>query len=89
LTITNLQHRISNQSSFFFNRFPFDSNSSPAYEIIYFFNIYTGFVAMSAICASDGLFYGLCSHISAQFDIISLRLNRLMEKEIGRITKIP
>ena len=40
---------------------------------------------MAAICASDGLFFGLCAHISAQFDIVSLRLHRLVEKEIGRI----
>ncbi|XP_070491487.1 odorant receptor 24a-like [Chironomus tepperi] len=62
--------------------FPFDYNYSPVYECVYFLSLYSGLVTMAAICASEGLFFGLCFHISAQFDIVSLKLQRLIEKEI-------
>ncbi|KAL7037839.1 hypothetical protein ACKWTF_009375 [Chironomus riparius] len=62
--------------------FLFNYNYSSVYEIVYFFSVYAGLVTMAAICAGEGLFFGLCSHISAQFDIVSLRLKRLIEQEI-------
>lgn len=38
---------------------------------------------MAAACAGEGLFFGLCAHLSAQFQVISLRLEKLIEGEIG------
>lgn len=40
---------------------------------------------MAAACGGEGLFFGLCSQLSARFNIVSLRLEKLVEKEIGEL----
>lgn len=55
------------------------------YEIVYFFNLYSGYCTMASVCAGEGMFFGLCAHLSAQFDIISLRLEGLIEQELGKV----
>lgn len=37
----------------------------------------------SAICGGDGLFLGMCAHLSSEFDVIGSRIASLVEQEIG------
>lgn len=39
---------------------------------------------MAAASAGDGLFFGLCSRVSTQYEIVSSRLRGLIDEEIGR-----
>ncbi|XP_070502795.1 odorant receptor 24a-like [Chironomus tepperi] len=68
--------------------FPFEYNYFPMYEIVYFFNLYSGYVTMAGVCAGEGMFFGFCAHLAAQFDVISLRLEELIEQEIGSQDRI-
>ncbi|KAG5673638.1 hypothetical protein PVAND_003667 [Polypedilum vanderplanki] len=63
--------------------FPFDITYSPIYEIIYLLAADDGIVPLTAINGCDGLYLGICAHLSAQFDIISYRIKSLIENECG------
>lgn len=74
---------------FYFNlkkRFPFDINYSPVFEIIYIFSMHSGNITAASICASDGVFLGMCAHLSAQFRIISHKIETIVEKEFGNFS---
>jgi len=62
--------------------FPFDINYSPLFELIFIASLWSGFTTTSCIYGGDGLFLGICSHLSAQFDIIGSKLKTLCEREI-------
>ncbi|XP_059621793.1 odorant receptor 22c [Phlebotomus argentipes] len=63
--------------------FPYDASQSPVYEITYIILSYSGYITAAGIIGMDGLFVGLCLHISGQFQIIQTNINTLVDREIG------
>ncbi|XP_055678124.1 odorant receptor 22c [Lutzomyia longipalpis] len=63
--------------------FPFDPYKSPVYEITYIILSYSGYITIAGIVGLDGLFVGLCLHISGQFQIIQANINTLVDREIA------
>lgn len=66
-------------------RFPFDVKSSPAYEITYFFSSWSSWFTAVAATGIGTIFFGLCFHISAQFEILTQQLitiNRNLHEKI-------
>ncbi|KAG5669816.1 hypothetical protein PVAND_000109 [Polypedilum vanderplanki] len=61
--------------------FPFNITFSPVYEIIYVLSCDDGIVPITGVTGCDGLFLGICAHLSAQFDIISYRIKSLIQNE--------
>lgn len=45
--------------------------------------MWSGYVTISGIFGGDGLFLGLCVHISGEFNIVSARISKLIEGEIS------
>jgi hypothetical protein len=46
--------------------------------------MWSGYVTASGIFGGDGLFLGICSHLSGQFDVIGSRISTLIKREIGK-----
>ncbi|KAJ6644456.1 Odorant receptor 22c, partial [Pseudolycoriella hygida] len=63
--------------------FPFDVFWSPLFEFIFITSVYSGVMTSAAIYSTDGLFLGMCSHISGEFRIIGSRISTLVEQEIS------
>jgi len=61
---------------------PFDIEQSPRYEIVYFFASWSVFTATHGFAAIIAFFLGICMHFSAQFEILSLRLETLLQREL-------
>jgi len=70
----------------FFNRFPFSYEKSPEYEIVYTLAAWEGFTTATGFGCMVGIFFGISIHASGQFDILSLRLQNLMQREFGEIS---
>jgi hypothetical protein len=64
--------------------FPFDIHWSPFFEFIFLTSIWSGYVTCTSIYGGDGLFLGICAHLSSEFDIIGSRISTLIEEEIGK-----
>lgn len=67
--------------------FPFEITWSPLFEFIFVMAMWSGYITISEIFGGDGLFLGLCVHISAEFDIVGSRITSLIEEEIGKNLK--
>lgn len=57
---------------------------SPLFEFIFVASMWSGYITASGIFGGDGLFLGICSHLSGQFDVIGSRISTLIEQEIGK-----
>lgn len=68
--------------------FPFEIEWSPLFEFMFIASMWSGYVTITGIFGGDGLFFGLCVHISAEFDIIGSRISSLIEEEIGKFWKL-
>jgi hypothetical protein len=56
----------------------------PLFEIIFIWSTWSGYIAVFAAYGGDNMFLGICSYISAQFDVVSMRLENLFKEEIGK-----
>nr|QGW45394.1 odorant receptor 21 [Bradysia odoriphaga] len=63
--------------------FPFNIFWSPLFEFIFVTSAYSGIMTATSIYSTDGLFLGICAHISSEFKIIGSRVSTLIEEEIG------
>jgi hypothetical protein len=52
------------------------------YEIFYLMEAWSGWITTVGIYAIDGLFIGICIHLSGHFEIINARLQELSENGI-------
>jgi hypothetical protein len=67
-----------------FLRFPFNIEWSPLFEFLFIAGVWSGYMTVAGIYGIDGMFLGLCSQISGQFEIIGTRLKDLIEKNISK-----
>lgn len=58
-------------------------HKSPLFELTYIGLSYIAFITVTGVIGIDGLFIGLCFLITAQFQIIKLQIDNLIEQEIG------
>lgn len=63
--------------------FPFDIKWSPFFEFIFATSVWSGLVTTAMIFGGDGLFFGLCVHLSSEFEIVGLRVKNLMGEITG------
>ncbi|KAG5679706.1 hypothetical protein PVAND_009256 [Polypedilum vanderplanki] len=59
---------------------PFNYDYTPVYEILYFYSVYNLHITMASVCSCEGLVFGFCAHLAAQFDVISLKLQNLIQE---------
>ncbi|KAG5669906.1 hypothetical protein PVAND_000196 [Polypedilum vanderplanki] len=60
--------------------FPFEYNYFPLYQIIYILSMHSGNMTISSICAGEGMIIGCCFHLAAQFEIISVKLKKIIDE---------
>jgi len=57
-------------------------NQSPHYEITYVFSVWSVFISISGYFGALAFFCGICLHVAAQFDILGVRLEKLIDREL-------
>ncbi|KAJ8683331.1 hypothetical protein QAD02_019123 [Eretmocerus hayati] len=63
--------------------FPFDSTKSPVFEVIYFFAMMGVFYDGVAFTVPDNLFGALVFHCSAQFEMLGVKMQQLLNGPLG------
>lgn len=58
-------------------RYPFDITYTPMYEFIYLISAWSDWITTVGVYGIDGLFIGVCLHLSGQFEIIASRMEDL------------